>query len=291
MTMNAPFPPNPGFGQTYGGWTWNGSRWVCTTAPGLRIVVQTFRVSAPYTPSPGLISCVVETFGGGGGGGGITGYDTASNQWITAGGGGGSGGYSRIALAAALVLGGANVTIASGGAQGTPTVSGGNGGATSFGALCVANGGYGGGTFTPNGPYGFPGQGAAPGIGDVAFPGVPGGAGQVTAFATETTFDFSGGTGGAIFGGSVATITGAGGFNDGANGMPNTGAGGTGACGNQVGPPAVTQGGGMGGSGLCVVTEYCWADGADSDCGCGPGSGQARIAAPCPPGWQGGWND
>jgi hypothetical protein len=287
--MNAfSFPPNPAFGQFYQNWVWNGSRWVCTSTPGTRIITTVFTASGPYMPSPGLISLVVETIGGGGGGGGITGFSPSPELWIQAGGGGGSGGYSRMTLAAALVLGGVNVTIGAGGVEGLPTAPGGPGAATSFGALCIANGGFGGASFNPDGPggYGAPGQGAPVGVGDVAFPGQPGGAGQATGYASPTTIDFSGGTGGAIFGGSVATIAGYASFNDGANGMPNTGAGGTGACGNQVGPPPVTQGGGAGGSGICIVTEYCWADAIDSGCGCGPTSGQARIQAP---GWQGGY--
>jgi hypothetical protein len=282
--MNAPpFPTNPSFGQCYGNWVWNGSRWVCTNSNGVRIVVQVFRNSAPYMPSPGLITAVVECVGGGGNGGAASGTTATTNG----GGGGGSGGYSRIALAAGLVLGGVNVTIGAGGSDPPPASNpydfAAGGLATGFGGMCLANGGGGGGGNAATGTiWGYPGYGAAPGVGDVALPGNPGFLG--TSIGGGITFDINvfGGPGGAIMGGGgLAPLTGPGTVLAGNPGM-GPGAGGSGAAQNNL---AAQAAGGVGANGICVVTEYCWADTIDDGCGCGP-TGQARVAIAGP---QGGW--
>jgi hypothetical protein len=274
--MNAPpFPANPSFGQYFGNWVWSGSRWVCTNANGVRIVVQVFNASAPYTPSPGLISAVVECVGGGGSGGTVQGNATS----LEGGGGGGSGGYSRIALASGLVLGGVNVTIGAGGSVpfpgSNPNDYAAGGAATSFGALCVANGGLGGGgNASTGGIWGYPGAGAPVGVGDLALPGNPGNPGTSQGGA-DPDFNVIGGQGGAIWGGGgLATLVGIPGL---IAGNPGTGpgAGGGGAAQNQQAGAA--QFGGLGANGLCIVTEYCWADTVDDGCGCGP-TGQARVA-------------
>jgi hypothetical protein len=289
--MNAPpFPPNPSFGQFFGNWVWSGSRWVCTNTNGIRVVTQVFTASAPYTPSPGLVSLVVETVGGGGGGG-----DVAAVTGISGGGGGGgSGGYSRITLASGLVLGGVNVTIGAGGAPQT------TGGTTSFGAFCVANGGMGGEGFaggsidpdTGNPTWGQPGWGAGPGVGDIAMSGNAGTPGQNFYFgagATDTIAIIYGGMGGAsVFGGS-APPPGAGPgvviIGQPTGGLA-PGAGGVGNVANQSNLD-VPQPGASGAAGICIVTEYCWADAVD-DGGC-CGSGGARVAYPT--GWQGGFDN
>jgi|SRR5580700_3287121 hypothetical protein len=288
--MNAPpFPANPSFGQYFGNWVWSGSRWVCTNTSGVRVVVQVFGASAPYTPSPGLITAVVETVGGGGGGGG----SLNTGGGAGGGGGGGSGGYSRVALASGLVLGGVNVTIGQGGAgtvdPASPSGKSLPGTATSFGALCVASGGGGG--QANNGGIGGIYQGdagvpAAPGIGDVAAPGNPGfpGATYAAGAGAGAIQLVVGGTGGAtLFGGAGqsalcppgAALTGAAGT--------GWGAGGAGAAVNEVTNDAY---GGAGGAGICIVTEYCWADAIDDGCGCGPGGARVAITG-SPQGWQG----
>jgi len=271
--MNAPpFPANPTFGQFFGNWVWSGSRWVCTNTNGIRIVTQVFRASGPYTPSPGLVSCVVETIGGGGSGGAV--LSTPSATAILSGGGGGSGGYSRVALASGLVLGGVNVIIGAGGdAQTTQP-----GGVTSFGAFCVSNGGNPGLDNAASSQYfGGSGSGAAPGVGDVAYAGAPGHCGVAVIYPTFLDTNAQGGMGGWVFGGNVVVDTGPAAYNEGAPCWPNTGAGGVGGCANQIAPPIGIVYGGAGGSGICIVTEYCWADAIDDGCGCGP-TGQARVA-------------
>jgi hypothetical protein len=274
--MNAPpvllFPANPTVGQFWQGYVWNGSMWVCTTTNGMQIFTQVFNAAGTYMPSPGLISCVVETIGGGGAGGGVG--APASNESL-GGSGGGSGGYSRKTLPAALVLGGVLVTIGAGGDFGPNTGQAPSGGTTAFGALCVAYGGIGGWAMFPGVTAPQPGGGAPPGIGDVAFPGAAGTAGYWLVFTTANT-NFSAATplGGHVYGGNANLMIGANTSTAGPSGLPNTGAGGAGACINQMTTPTSAAGGG-GGSGLCIVTEYCW---ADSAAGCCPPGGGARVA-------------
>jgi hypothetical protein len=263
--MNAPpFPLNPMVGQRFQDWVWNGARWVCSPATGVQVLTRTFTATGPYMPSPGLVSVVVECMGGGGAGGGTSGPTVAF--MILAGGGGGSGGYSRKTLPAALVLGGVTVTI---GAGGLPAIgaNGGNGGATSFGALCVANGGFGGIVANPNQGAGEGGAEATAGVGDIAFPGTCGAVGLLAAYSSEQSIYVSGGLGGVMFGGNSNTTVGPGAQSGGFGSHANTGAGGSGGVNNQVGvgTPSVPAGGAAG-SGICIVTEYCWADVVPNDC-------------------------
>jgi hypothetical protein len=263
--MNAPFPLNPTTGQFFGNWTWNGVRWVCSPAAGVRVVRQVFTASGPYMPSPGLVTAVVECVGGGGNGGAVSGTAAA----VAGGGGGGSGGRSQIALAAALVAGGVQVTVGQGGAVG-PLPPPANdyadgGGVTSFGALCVANGGGGGGGNASGlNIWGWPGLGAPPGVGDLALPGNPGGIGTSGNAPSGSYINVVGGGGGAIMGGGgISALVGVGGIQIGWPGL-GPGAGGGGAAQNEA-PGAAA--GGQGHDGVCIVTEYCWADsGSGADC-------------------------
>jgi hypothetical protein len=282
--MNAPpFPTNPSFGQYFGNWVWSGSRWVCTNTNGVRLITTVFTASAPYTPSPGLISLVVETVGGGGGSGPAVGFA----NYITSGGGGGSGGYSRITLASGLVLGGVNVIIGAGGSstQSLPPGAASTGGTTSFGAFCVANGGQGGYGNDGATEFGNGGPGAAPGVGDIAAPGSFGVNGEtmfVTAGGPMVGMDAWGGRGATtLFGGGNQQAAGPG---ESIPGVPGAGygAGATGGISNQIN--AQTAQGAAGAAGVCIVTEYCWADAIDDGCGCGPTSGQARVAIGGPQG-------
>ena len=103
--FSPPFPTNPNVGDTFCGWTWNGSMWVCTSAQFVKI--QTFLASGPYMPTPGLLGGVAECWGGGGCGGAAQAVGATD---MVGGGGGGSGGYSKTGFAAALVRGGVLVT-------------------------------------------------------------------------------------------------------------------------------------------------------------------------------------
>lgn len=268
--MNAvvapPFPANPTVGQIFGGWCWNGSTWV-PAPPTMGMTVNTviFNVSGAYMPSAGLTTCVVECIGGGGGGGGVN--STSAGQNAVAGGGS-SGGYARKTLPAALVLGGVVVTVGAGGVGAISTATyGGTGGDTSFGALCVAHGGGGGGSVnTGSGATG--GMIGQPGIGDFVTAGAHGAAGSSN-MAVGTGDLLGGGLGGALFGGNrgpnpIATGTNTPGY----QGDPNTGAGGSGAIVyNQTGQ---SNSGGVGGSGVCIVTEYLWGVSGGGGSGCAP---------------------
>jgi hypothetical protein len=286
--MNAPFPSNPAVGQTWLNWTWNGCAWVPNTAaPALRVVVQVFNQSAPYMPSAGLVSCTVECVGGGGGGGGAiasANIPTVSG-WALGGGGGGSGGYSRITLQQAQVLGGVVVTIGQGGAGGVGGQTGlaGVGGATSFGALCVANGGQAGQNGDlANNDWGAPGGRTSPGIGDITAPGSAGSIASAFYWATggANGVATSGSGGPSYFGGMGANWLATMGQTPGVNG--DSGSVGAGGDGGVSATSTAPGNGGAGGDGICIVTEYCWADASaqPSDC-CPPG---ARVAI----GWQGG---
>jgi hypothetical protein len=259
--MNAPFPS------------------ACVNQ-GVWIKTVVFTSSGTYQPSPGLMSLIVECIGGGGAGGAADATQTAENIWT--GGGGASGGYSRTALPANLVAGQVSVTIGAGGDP-TGVINFGNGTATSFGPFCVANGGGAGGA-SQAGSYG---GGTGPiGTGDVTFYGAGGMAGPMMDIPTSEFVAAVGGIGGQIRGGNATVNTGKGSALPGDNAYANSGAGGQGACINQL-LTAVNTFGGAGGSGVCIITEYLWADlasgGASADCG------QARVAigAECfdPQGW------
>jgi hypothetical protein len=280
--MNAPpFPTNPQVGSRYQSWVWNGSRWVCSPG-GMIVNTQVFMGSGTYSPSAGLVTAVA-TCVGGGAAGGSAGPATSALQ-ILGGGGGGSGGWSRKTIPAALVLGGVTVSI---GAGGTPTDAdeyGGSGGPTSFGAFCVAYGGLGGGWNGLGGSanaWGEGGAAASPGIGDLGFPGDAGSPGVSIILSAAQSNAYAVAKGGTIFGGARTYAWGPNQIPGGMSSYPNTGAGGSGALLNQIATGAISQGG-VGGSGICWVDEYCWLAGGDGDCGdCG---GQARVAYS---GWRG----
>lgn len=290
LARNAPpFPLNPTTGERFGQWVWNGAQWVCAPANGVQIVVQVFRASGPYMPSSGLVTAVVECVGGGGGGAGVY---LPSNAYAGAGGGGGSGGYSRIALPAALVAGGVQVTIGQGGAVSEIVGEAPAGTATTFGALCVANGGQGGVSATIS-TWGAGGAGALPGTGDIAMPGNFGASGYFTDLAAGSLGMEAGGGAPSVFGGGVRGGGNQGASAPGVSAAPNTGAGGSGAWQNWVTVSTAAPGGG-GASGICLVTEYCWAFTGDNDCLNPPINVNARVAVtqvpwpgpgPCPPGW------
>lgn len=272
--MNAPnFPLNPMVGQRWQQWVWNGARWVCSPATGVQVIRQVFTANGTYMPSPGLVSAQVDCLGAGGGGGCAVGQAT----YLGSGGGGGSGGLSSIILPASLVLGGVVVTVGVGGLGGVAPGAATAGSATSFGGLCVAQGGLPG-NGVGNGTQGMGdggGGGPATGVGDVQQQGTAGDSGNIVGTPAAGSFAHSA-TGGVMFGGNNRGPNfGAGGVLNGAAGHPNSGAGGSGGAYNET---TASANGGNGGSGQCTVIEYCWADVVPGqDCGCPPGSGSARM--------------
>jgi hypothetical protein len=107
--------------------------------PGRLLNVQIFNTAgtSTYTPTPGTNTIEVEVQGGGGAGGGCP--ATGSSQ-ISLGGGGGAGAWAWLRITSPTSQ---TVTVGAGG-TGVSGAAGGNGGASSFGALLAANGGSGG---------------------------------------------------------------------------------------------------------------------------------------------------
>ncbi|MET9462954.1 hypothetical protein ABZY05_49705 [Streptomyces canus] len=76
-------------------------------------------------------------------GGGAAGARANAGQLVAHPGGTG-GGYSERLISASALGATETIIVGAGGTAGTPTVDGGNGGNSSFGGLCTANGGFGG---------------------------------------------------------------------------------------------------------------------------------------------------
>ena len=210
------------------------------------INVQTFTTSGTYTPTSGMVYCIVEAVGAGGGGGGAP---STSTTQVSVGGGGGGGSYARLVADAATIGSSQTVTVGSGGTAGSS--SGGNGttgGTTSLGSLCIAPGGSGGGggsASTSNASSA--GAGGIIGTGTLTTAGNPGNFG----FSNYTIFasSFPGSGGSSFFGGAaVASLA-----------VSSTGASGTtggGGAGGGNGPNQSGVTGGAGGNGLVIITEY-----------------------------------
>jgi hypothetical protein len=244
--MALDFPASPTTGQTFssGGvtWTWDGAKWVATGGRAGKRVLRTFTASGTYTPTAGMVDCIIECVGGGGSGGGGTLGVTNILQTL---GGGGSGGYSRKYATAADIGASKPVTIGAGGAASSGL--GNTGGDTSVGTLCIAKGGSGGGQTAPFPP----GAGGVAGTGDVIAAGAPG---QGGCYMPNTQIINVGGGGNSVFGGGAAATYAANTtFAVGLN-ASNYGGGGGGAVTNNTsaGPNS-----GAGSAGIVVVTELC----------------------------------
>jgi len=208
--------------------------------------IQIITATGTYTPTTGMVYCVVKILGGGGAGAGINPPSSASQ--CGGGGGGGAGEYAVGVFSASTIGASQSVTI---GAAGTG-VAGGNGNpgtATSFGALMSANGGLGGiagatgaayntagglgGTGGTGGSFRVPGQAGTEGCGSVRN-------------ANQEFFIRSGNGGN--------TQMGAGGFLNFPIARGYGSGGGSAFMGpNSVGSPGA---GGIGADGVVVVTEY-----------------------------------
>lgn len=213
------------------------------------VTKQVFTSSGTYTPTAGMLFCLIEAVGGGAGGGSAAG--ALSQNY--GGGGGGSGSPSRLLATAATIGASKTVTIGAagnGGASGSN--NGASGGDTSVGTLCIAKGGTGG-TFGSGASFGVGGAGGVSGTGDVAGVGDPGLPGLYN--STGTAPVFPGGTGGSsIFGGGAPGTGGASGAATAGSAATSFGSGGAGAVANNV---ASNAAGGNGSSGIVFITEYC----------------------------------
>lgn len=107
----------------------------------LSVVVQTFTSNGTYTPTTGMLYCIIEVVGSGGGGAGIPGTSGNNNG----GGSGGAGEYARGVFSASDIGASQSVTCPAGGNGGTAGQNNGSDGSTtSVGALISAGGGKGG---------------------------------------------------------------------------------------------------------------------------------------------------
>jgi hypothetical protein len=231
---------------------WRGDGTWATPAGGggiQSVKSQVFTSSGTYTPSTGMVYCIIEALGGGGGGGGTA----ASGSYTQTGsaGGGGAGSYSRKFATASDIGASKTVTIgAAGSGASAGNNSGGNGGDTSVGTLCVGKGGTGGsGTSATSQSAG--GAGGVAGTGDLTIAGASGSRGVVSTSAVVV--NTKGGDGASSpYGGGGIGMDGAGANTGGA--ATGYGAGGGGACDFYS---SAARGGFAGSPGLVIITEFC----------------------------------
>ena len=201
---------------------------------GSTLVIRTrvFYSSATYIPHANMLYCHVEICAAGGG------SQNGAPSAYGAGGGGGGGGY-----AAAYFQKGDFTSVAV--TVGTSSV-GGTGGQTIFGPYHYANGGSPGGfvttAYSPGGGAGDAAGGYYNKLGDAGSAG-----GQTS--SPNTGFSGVGGSSHFGCGGPGRTMSSGNAFAGG------TGGGGAGGCvGSGAGSPVS---GAPGGSGVCIITEYC----------------------------------
>lgn len=214
------------------------------------VVTQVFTSTGTYTPTAGMLYCIIELVGGGGGGGATA---TTNGVQISAGGGGGGGGYSRKTVSAATIGASQSVTVGNGGTAGAVSAgSGGTGGTVSVGAIISATGGAGGGGSGAGG--GNAANGGAGGVGSSGDLNTNGGAGGVGGGSglASGSFAISGFGGSSYFGGNTAGIGGLSGQAAGNAGV-NYGSGGSGGL---CGVSGTQSAGGAGAKGVVIITEY-----------------------------------
>jgi hypothetical protein len=236
--------------NTVGGLTSGNSLLAATNASGtlamraLSVNIQTFTSSGTYTPTTGMLYCIIECVGGGGGGAGAV----ATNGFYISTGGGGAGSYARKFASASTIGSSQTVTIGVlGSAGGSGNHNGGNGGDTSVGSICIGKGGTGG-SSAASGPANG-GAGGVAGTGDVTIVGQSGGAGFQGGSSTVTGISAYGGN--SYFGGgaptqfaNLAAVT----------GLAAIGYGGGGGSG--ITYTTSSAGGGAGVAGYVTITEY-----------------------------------
>jgi hypothetical protein len=214
------------------------------------VVVQTFTSSGTYTPTAGMVKCIVEVLGGGAGG---TNAVASNANQTSVGGGGGAGEYRKSIFDATTIGTSQVITIGNGGAQLTI------GGDTTFGSLITSKGGK---TSlvgsTSAAPYsnnaGGLVQNAGQGGNIVVTPGAPG----FDAFGIFTSPNWlfvSGQGANTIYGAGGEGSTVSGNIPANYNGInaEGYGSGGGGGASLTGGGPAT---GGTGAPGLVIVTEF-----------------------------------
>lgn len=240
-----------GFGSAGTVLTSNGSSalpsWQSVSSGGVQVNMQTFTSSGTYTPTAGMVYCIIEVVGGGGGGGG--GGSTGGTNSAT-GGGGGAGGYARGVFSAATIGASKAVTIGSAGSGGGPGSNGTTGGTTSVGSTLIqATGGSPGGGGAAAGAGGAGGLGGVGSLGSINAHGNAGGKGA----STGASIAIAGAGAGSFFGGGPAQQMQSGSTSTNGQSATVYGAGGGGGCNAGLGN---SSSGGNGSAGIVVITEF-----------------------------------
>lgn len=212
----------------------------------LSVVIQTFTSAGTYTPTAGMLYCVIEVVGNGGGGAGVAATSAAQ---VAIGGGGGAGEYQRGVFSAATIGASKAITFGTTGAGGTAGQNNGTaGGIVAMTGIISAGGGSGGlasavsttSAISQGGAGGTGGSG-----GSIVTPGAPGGFG----LAHIGFFNYGGaGASGQYGSGGIATLG-----NVVGNAGSGYGAGGSSAVNNTS---QSARAGGAGTTGIVIVTEY-----------------------------------
>ncbi len=236
--------------------------WAAPVSQGGRVVSQAFTSTGAftYTPTSGMVTCIIELVGAGGASGGSA---TTTGSEVAGAGGGGGGSYLKIRATAAQIGANAPGSVGTGGTAGTAGNNPGNAG----GNTTITIGG--GTTWTAAGGSGGIGSATSAGNGTSSL----GGAGNTNTTGTNATLmaNIQGKNGESSFNFSTSFV------NSGIGGIPGGGYGQGGvsiklfATGSSTGAAPHGVGGGAGGSGtygsaavagtagangFCLITEF-----------------------------------
>jgi len=219
--------------------------------------IQTFSSTGTYTPTSGMVYCLVRMVGSGGGGGGVA--STTSSQLSTSSGGG-AGEYAEGVFSYSTIVGSgtkASVTIGTAGSGGSAGANNGSSGnTTSLTAnngsgtllLSAAGGGGGiGGSATGTGISTLGGAGGSGGTGSGTVIHTPGAVGGYCFNAFASSILIGGNGGSSLFGPGGAPAQGA------ANNGVSPGSGGSGAANSTSGS---ARAGGNGAAGYVEIIEF-----------------------------------
>jgi hypothetical protein len=205
--------------------------------------------TSTYTPTTGMLYCIVELVGPGGGGGVALACAADASQ-CSVGGGGAGGGYCKNFYTASGIGASTTVVVGSGGAGGsTGAGSAGSGASTFLGMTAGAGGGGGYSSVTSTTVVIAPGGvGATATGGLINVPSSIGGGGICFPAASNSNGISGMGSGTPLGGGGTSNT----GYPNYPGNAGHLGGGGGGASNNNIG----NQVGGNGGDGICIVTEF-----------------------------------
>jgi hypothetical protein len=253
-------------------------RWFALDDDAAVLYIKTFSATGTWVCPRNLALIDYDCWGSGGGGGG--GANTTSSTDVAPGGAGGGAGLRARGTIAPTPTTSYAITVAAGGAGGTATSNGTDGGSSSIGALVSALGGQGGGASVANSGTNLIISGGGPGMAGVSDYTV-----QVGTVLPSPTACYAGGaasnynpvtaTAGAAYGmpgGSSHE-----GFLGGARGAPGTTSGsekgGSGGGGGSAGPGGVGGAGGAGGNGNNSGAGVAGSNGSAAAANTGAGGG------------------